>query len=54
MMRTTLPQLQMRQHWWKSLDVRVVTNEIENCLLIMHNVLVILDSSLHAIAMDWL
>jgi hypothetical protein len=28
----------MRQHQWKSLDVRVAAIEIENCLLIRDNV----------------
>jgi hypothetical protein len=54
MTRTKLHQLQMRQHLWKSLNVtRVVTKEIQNCLLIMHDGLVVSDS-LYSVAMDWL
>ncbi len=54
MMRTKLHQPQMRQHWWKSLDVmRLVTKEIRNCLLITHSGLVA-SNSLHAWAMDQL
>ena len=53
MMRTKLHQLQMRQHRWKSLDMmRVVTKDIQNCLLITHNGLLVALDSLHAWAMD--